>query len=294
VLSSAAMKGYARSSQGQVHYQHEGDRGPAIVFFHESPLSSEIFAPALPYLGRSFRAYAFDTPGYGHSDRPARPPSVQEYGRLLLEAIDDLGIDRFIVVGCHTGASIGLEVARQAGPERITHVIFTGVTLKKPDEWEPWLAGRVLGDTPLGEAPKSAKETFAPDFELSRDGAHMRWAWDRLAARGRKDWPPTTPLELVNMGVMQLLLAGVSYNWGYKAIWAYDAEPALRGLTCPVLLLNAAEDPLADVDATVSELLGGAPIVHIEGLTGQLPWRVPERYASEIERFIGVGAAAPA
>jgi hypothetical protein len=27
---------------------------------------------------------------------------------------------------------------------------------------------------------------------------------------------------------------------------------------------------------------------------GQLPWRVPERFTSEIEKFVGVGTAAPA
>ena len=66
-------------------------------------------------------------------------------------------------------------------------------------------------------------------------------------------------------------------------------EPALRGLECPVLLLNAGEDPLADKDHDVAEVLRDARIVHLEGLTGQLPWRVPERFTVEIEKFVGVG-----
>jgi pimeloyl-ACP methyl ester carboxylesterase len=280
------MRGYAQTSLGQVHYQHEGDHGPAVVFFHESPLSSRIFAPALPYLGRALRAFAFDTPGYGQSDAPARQPTVEEYAGWLLEAIDDLGLDRFVMTGCHTGASIGLEVARQAGPSRVTHVVLTGVPLHTPDQWEPWLTERVLGGITPAEGERSAKDVFAPDIELRRDGEHMRWAWDRLAARGRKDWPADTPIELVDMGVMQLLLAGPHYNWGYRAIWAYDPTPALDGLRCPVLLLNAAEDPLAYLDPVVAARLSDVRLVHVEGLTGQLPWRIPERYAAELIRFV--------
>src|SRR5919204_6312193 len=87
-----AMRGYAQSSFGQIHYRHEGEAGPALVCFHEAPMSSEIYAPALPVLARSFRAYAFDTPGHGFSDKPATQPSIEEYGRWLLEAIDDIGL----------------------------------------------------------------------------------------------------------------------------------------------------------------------------------------------------------
>jgi pimeloyl-ACP methyl ester carboxylesterase len=78
----------------------------------------------------------------------------------------------------------------------------------------------------------------------------------------------------------------------YRAAWSYDAEPALRGLECPVLLLNGTEDPLADKDAEVARLLRDSRIVHLEGLMGQLPWRVPERFTQEIEEFVGVGTAA--
>src|SRR5919204_5997849 len=79
-----AVRGYARSGLGQVHYRQEGEGGPAIVFFHEAPLSSAIYIPALPLLGRSFRAWAFDTPGHGFSDPPERPLTIEEYGTAML------------------------------------------------------------------------------------------------------------------------------------------------------------------------------------------------------------------
>ena len=61
------MRGYVKTSNGLVHYRQAGEGGPAIVFYHEAPLSSAIYEPAMPLLGRSFRAFAFDTPGHGFS-----------------------------------------------------------------------------------------------------------------------------------------------------------------------------------------------------------------------------------
>src|ERR1700716_2932184 len=117
------MRGYAQTRIGQVHYRHEGGNGPAVVCFHEAPMSSAIYAPALPVLARSFRAYAFDTPGHGFSDPFPRQPSIEEYASTLLESIDYIGVDQFIVVGCHTGAAIGLEIARQAGDRRVLQAV---------------------------------------------------------------------------------------------------------------------------------------------------------------------------
>ena len=281
------MRGYARTSIGQIHYRKEGDGGPAIVFFHEAPLSSAIYGPALPLLGRSFRAYAFDTPGHGFSDPPTGPPAMHEYGGILLEAIDDIGIDRFVLAGCHTGVDIGLEVARRAGPDRVTHAVLTGVPLLKPDEWEGWLQG-VLGGARQGEAPASWKEVFAPDLKITADGAHVRWAWDRYG----RIWAAGSPTDLIQTAVMQLLLAGERYNWMYKAAFAYDPEPALRELQCPALLLNAAGDPLAYKDEVAAAFMRDARVVHVKKVPGQLPWRVPQRFTSEIEEFVGVGAGA--
>jgi pimeloyl-ACP methyl ester carboxylesterase len=276
------MRGYAPTRWGQVHFRQEGTDGPAVVFFHEAPLSSAIYTPSLPLLGRSFRVWAFDAPGHGFSDPPDRPPSIEEYGAVLLEAIDALGIDAFVLAGCHTGVDMGLEVARQAGPGRVTRAILTGVPLLRPDEWEGWLQG-VLGGGRAGEAPASWREVFAPDLDLSRDGAHVDWAWDRYG----RIWAADSPVELIHMAVMQLLLAGPRYNWMYRAAFAYDPTEALRGLACSTLLLNAERDPLAFKDETVASLLPDARVVHVEGLSGQLPWRVPERFAGEVERFAG-------
>ena len=116
-------RGYVTGRWGQVHYRAAGERGPAVLLVHESPLSSEEYVRALPELGRSVRAVAFDTPGYGQADPPPAPQEIPDYAAALLEAADELGLEEFAVVGTHTGASIAVQIAVQAAPGRVTYGI---------------------------------------------------------------------------------------------------------------------------------------------------------------------------
>src|SRR5260221_12198367 len=158
------MRGYASTSIGQVHYRHAGDRGPAVVCYHEAPMSSEIYAPAIPVLGRSFRAYAFDAPGHGYSDPFPEQPSIEQYATVLLEAIDDLGIDQFVLVGCHTGAAIGLDIARQAASDPGTHSVLTRGPMMKPHEGEPYFERGIESTRPAGAPPASGADPLRPDW----------------------------------------------------------------------------------------------------------------------------------
>ena len=67
---------YVGARWGQINVRHAGRSGPALMLFHESPLSSEVFSQSLPHLGRRLRVSAFDTPGYGASDPPPEPAGV--------------------------------------------------------------------------------------------------------------------------------------------------------------------------------------------------------------------------
>lgn len=123
-------RGYVTGRWGQVHYRASGENGPAVVLVHESPISSEEYVHALPELGRSVRAVAFDTPGYGLSDPPPGPQEIPDYAAALLEAADALGLGDFAVVGTHTGASIAVQMAAQAPPGRVTHAVLSGALVQ--------------------------------------------------------------------------------------------------------------------------------------------------------------------
>ena len=258
-------RGYVDSDWGQVHYRSAGGTGPAAVFFHESPLSSIAYEAALPHLGKSLRAFALDTPGYGLSDPPPSDGfEIPHYAAALLRAIDGLGIERFAVAGVHTGASLALEVGLQAGADRITCAVLTGVPLMSEERRREFLA------------------SWSPRMTPVSDGGHLRWAWERY----QRIWGADSPAGVLNVGVTQILNVLERYEWAYNAAFHYDPEPRLPLLECPTLLLDAEHDIFADKDEPAAALLPDARIEIVPGLVGQLPIRVPETYAAEVVSFV--------
>lgn len=235
-----------------------------LLLFHESPQSSAIFGPALAPLGRSLRAWAFDTPGYGLSDPPPAECEIPDYARALLETVDALEIGPFAVAGVHTGASIAVELARLAGPERVSHAVLTGVPVLTDDERAQYLSG------------------WSPPSQPSGDGSHLRWAWDRYV----RIWGADSDPALLTLGALNLLAVQERYHWAYNAAFRHDPAPALAALRCPVLLLNAEHDLLAHTDERALALLAQGRVEVLPELRGQIPWRAPDAYADAVTRFL--------
>lgn len=255
------MRAYLNTRWGQVHLRREGESGKAVVLLHESPLSSAVYEPVLPLLGERMHAVALDTPGYGLSDGPPEIVEIPDYAATLLEAVDGLGIDDFAVVGVHTGASLAVQMAAQAGG-RVTHLVLSGVPVFSPQERARYL------------------ESWSPPVEVADDGSHLDWAWQRY----ERIWHG--PPELLHLGATTLLANLARYHVGYQAAFRYDPEPDLASVSCPVLLLTAENDLLIESDRRAVDLFPDARLEVVEGLAGQLPLRVPEHFARRVEEFV--------
>ena len=255
-------KGYVDTTRGQVHYCREGDNGPDLFLFHETPLSSREFERCIPILGRSTRVVAFDTPGYGASDPPGAPIAIEEYAAWMLDAIDALGGEDFVIGAVHTGASIAVELIRLAG-KRVTHAIFSGMPLMSSEQKE--VAAARIGE-PAAQA----------------DGSHMARIW-----QARVDGWGETRLDQLQMAAADTMRVYDRHHWAFQSVFAHDCAPAIKELKCPVLFVNADGDSLADADRKAAEMVPGSVIKIFPGVAGQLPWRAPEDYAREVLEFIG-------
>lgn len=260
---ASVPRGYVRGEWGLVHYRAAGDRGPWVVLFHESPLSSAVYDKVLPLLAGSARAVAFDTPGYGLSEPPDRPREIPDYARVLLGAMDRLGIDEFTAVGAHTGASIAVQVALQAGPHRVRSLVLSGVPVYSNDDRARHL------------------QSWAPEASPVADGSHLSWGW----ARYQRIWGEESDPALLHFGAISLLSNLERYSWAYNAAFRHDPVPDLQRLECPVLLLVAEHDLLVEADRRSVGLLRCGELREVPGLVGQLPMRAPGEFASNILRY---------
>ena len=260
--------GYLDGLWGQLHNLTVGDgTGPVVVLCHESPLSAQVFRPALAHAPDWLTVIAPDTPGYGGSD-PAPGPEVElsEYASVLLDALTDTGVQRFVAGGVHTGAALAIELARQAGPDRVLGTVLTGVPQYDDADRQLHL------------------DQWAPHVEPTPDGAQFGWAVERYT----RTWGPDLPADLLHRAVVEISRNLPRYQWAYNACFRWLAEPALTAISGqrPMLLINAEHDMLADQDPWVQQVVPGARLETFAGLPGQPHQREPERYMQLVAEFV--------
>ena len=113
-------KHFVTVGKRRVHYLRAGS-GPALAMLHASPCSAKVMRPLLPVFGERFTCLAFDTPGFGLSDKlPMPKPRIEEFADALAETLNALGVEHVATYGRHTGASIAVEFAARH-PQSLRH-----------------------------------------------------------------------------------------------------------------------------------------------------------------------------
>lgn len=250
------MRGYVDTRWGQLHYSDVGSGEQTIVLFHETPLNHAVFQRLVPLLSNRFRVIAFDTPGYGESDGPGGPTTVEDYATTFAEAIEALALERMVLYGVHTGGSVAAHLAATLG-ERVDGLVLSGV----PYYAEDVRAARVVRTIP----------------EVVDDGSHLTDTFD---------WEPA----VYDAELRSRLVAGVAFDpqAGYQAfhaVYAYQPAKYLNRITCPVLLVSHPQDPLFEPDNRFKDGVADARQVVFD--TERLPvyWTAPRQVADELAAF---------
>ncbi|SCW70028.1 Pimeloyl-ACP methyl ester carboxylesterase [Sphingobium faniae] len=250
----AIRKGYVDTTDGQIHYRYtEGGEGAPLVCFHMTASSSLAYEDLLNALDGSRPVYALDTPHYGQSFTPTAAPSMKYICQVLMEAIDNLGIDKFFCIGHHTGSNISAQLAADY-PDRVLGIILVGVTYTTEEE------------------NKIYKAALAYDNPLDIHGGHVMTTWTRVA----KDCEAATPYDLTRKWnpvpaqvftneLIETLRAGADWHWGYQAVFSHDNIGALAQVKCPILLLVGTEDVVYHWHAHAKQDLPHAQVVEREG-----------------------------
>jgi pimeloyl-ACP methyl ester carboxylesterase len=110
----------------RLHYLDEGS-GPAVVLLHGLGASTFAFRHNVPALTRRFRVVAVDLPGHGLSGRDAPDLSLSAQARYVTGLLDQLGIERAVVVGHSMGGGVAQRIAI-AQPGRVAGLVLIAST----------------------------------------------------------------------------------------------------------------------------------------------------------------------
>lgn len=255
---------FVQTPEGTIHCVTEGSGAP-VVLLHQTPRSWDEYRDVLPWLARRYRAIAIDTLGYGDS---AKPPlgkdSIEHWAAAAVHALDALGVDRFAVVGHHTGAVIATEIAA-AWPGRVEAAV---------------LSASALVDAAF--RARHAKPSRIDNVARHADGSHLTALW-----RIRQPWYPEGDIDLLERFVIDAVKAGPRAAEGHAVVARYVMETRLPLIRCPVLVIAPTDDPHAYPQARpLADAIAASRYVEIEGGRVPLPDQMPERFAEVVMEFL--------
>jgi len=242
---TAVRRHYVDGPHGQMHLRvarPDAATAPPLLCIHMSPMTGRVFERVLGEIGRDRLALAFDTPGYGQSDAPAAPPSIEDYAAALLAGLEAFGVTGPVdLAGYHTGGMTALAMAALA-PARVRRLVVIGAAILTDAERQAFSAHY---------GPK------APDA----DGGHLLRRWRGFVYHHLR---PGVALADVADAFREAMTGGANDWWGHAAAFAFDQAAALARLDQPALILNLGDD----LSAYAARAAGLAPRSHLLDLPG--------------------------
>ena len=122
-------EGYVEADGFRIRYQEAGQGKPLVCLHGAGGLR---VSRAHTLLAEQYRVILFEAPGFGQSPANERSASIQELARTMAEAVTNLGVERFNLMGTSFGGRLALWLALQQ-PERIQAQVLAAPAAIRPE-----------------------------------------------------------------------------------------------------------------------------------------------------------------
>lgn len=261
-LAKRVVRRYVSLRDGQLHLlERHGGSGDSIplVLLHQTASSSIGYLDLLEALGDAYHVLAVDTPGFGSSDPIDGEVTVPRVGKVIVEALQQLGVSECWLYGHHTGAAIAASIAA-AFPGFVVKLMLSGPPL-------------------LSQEQKSRIAETAVMPSVEEDGTHLMSLWRR---HRRLAWD--VPLEVAQRE-LYLSLASAEPEKTYQAVAAFDFERILGEIRCPTYVMGGANDTIRAGLEPTAEGLADAELEVVPDAGIYLADQVPELVADRIKAW---------
>ncbi len=109
----------------RTHLLSAGERGPAVMLLHGGGIDSAMLSweEVIPTLAQNHRVFAADWPGFGESQIPDVPCSMEYYVGFQAALMDVLGLEKASLVGISMGGGVALGFTLQ-NPQRVEKLVL--------------------------------------------------------------------------------------------------------------------------------------------------------------------------
>lgn len=260
-----------------VNYAEVGS-GEPVLFVHGLAGCWRNWLENVPYFGRGYRAIALDLPGFGDSPMPSWDISMPNYGRLIHDFCERLGLDRVAaLVGNSMGGFISTEAVIQR-PERFERLVL--ISAAGVSFWEA-RDRRVKAASRLIEAAAPHLLNGERRFFLTRP-VGRKIGFGRVFRNPNKLRPELLK-EQARPG-----LSAPGFADALTSIIGYDTRARLPEIEIPTLVVWGLNDQIVPVEAALGyhRLIPHSRLEIFER-TGHLPQlERPARFNPLLEQFI--------
>ena len=262
-----------------MHYVEEG-HGVPVVMLHGNPTWSFLYRDVIKAVKDECRAIAPDYPGFGFS---APPPGYgytpQEHADWVKALVDELNLDRFVLVMQDWGGPIGCSVAVDR-PEDVAGLVILNTWC-----WRTlmggWIFSVIMGGRPLGRFLQLKRNQFATRILPSGILNDERKTPEVLKAYAD---PFPTPESRMGTWVFPRAIRK-------SGDWLEGIESRLYLLRrVPVEMVWAMKDPAFGSEKYIKcwqEHFPGAPIERLDDASHYLQEDRPDAVAGAIRRVLG-------
>lgn len=246
----------------KINYLTRGS-GECVLFLHGWGANITLFDRLMETVSQKYTAAALDLPGFGESEEPPQPWSVDDYVSFVVKFTQATGLNPVALIGHSFGGRIMIKLLAgglMPGVKKAVFMDAAGIKPKKSLKQKVSLlmykAGRrIMSIPPL-------KALFPDAVEKMR------------ARRGSADYNSATPT------MRQTLVKVVNE----------DLTPLLKEISVPSLLIWGTLDtatPISDGE-TFEKLIPDAGLVRIEGGSHFAFLQAPEVCSRAISSFLGI------
>lgn len=126
-MEQTERTGSGLRSDVRLHYLERGS-GQPLILLHGNGEDGSYFVHQVDCFAAHYRVIALDTRGHGQSPRGSKPFTIKQFAEDLKDFMDEMGMDKAILLGFSDGGNIALTFALKY-PERVDQLILNGANL---------------------------------------------------------------------------------------------------------------------------------------------------------------------
>lgn len=259
-MASTDLKTHTVDAAGTDIAYWESGSGHPVVFVHGNFASKRWFRAQLEAPIERYRFVALDLPNFGESAHLGQEASLEHYAATLAAFLNELGIERAVLVGHSMGGAVTQKFA-------VDH----------PD----MIAGMLLVASP----PPSGFDTPPGTEEAQRA---LRASAEQMGQALAATMPTSRPDDYDQIVSDALALPVETYGPHNRSLAAMDLTDLTERVETPVWILRGEQDYLI-TEAMARELAGAYPDTHLElwdGVGHSPQIEDPERFGHLLETFL--------